>query len=832
MAPRAAAPCATRTSACDLHVHSKYSDRPSEWILRRLGSPESFMDPKEIYRRCKERGMRFVTITDHNSIAGALEIAEYPDTFLSAEVTTYFPEDGCKIHCLVWGVTEAQFAEIDAVRENIYKLRDFLVRGRIAHAIAHPLFRVNSRLTVEHVEKLILLFNNFEGVNGSRHPRASELARVVLGNLTPAVIADLVAKHGIAPVLPEPWRKSFTGGSDDHSGCYPAQGFTVTPHAATVQEFLGHLRDGRHEPGGSCGTSLKFAHSLYAIAYQYYRQRVLRGKAGEGSPLGALLRHLVEGSPRPNSVRGALGHLAGRIFGRRRQTATEALLLREFASLASDSAESAPEETIDNQRAFEFACRVGQQLGYAFLKRFAGHVRKGELLESLEAVSALVPVVLGVSPYLASFASQHKDEAFLQVIAAHFPAAHGMIDVGERKAWVTDVFGDGNGTSRTIQAMAEAARKAGRGLVIVTCQEKSPKVTVPLKNFKPVGTFSLPEWEMREAVFPPFLEMLQYFEQERFSEIVISTPGPVGVAALAAGRLLGLRVTGVCHTDLPLSALQLTQDDIMENLAWRYMRWFFGQLDSVFVPSHAYRRKLAERGLEEEKLVVLPGGVNLGQFSLRECSPAFWGDYGVPKDGFRYLCAGRVAAEMNLDGLLLAFQDLRHRRTGDSLIIVGDGPHLPALQEQWGAADGVFFTGALEGQELVQAYSSADAFVFPGTDDTCGTVVLEAQACGLPVIVADRGGPCEIVSRNHSGLVVDVARPGLLARAMERLAVDAGLRAVLSSRGLENARASEWTASMELLWRAADEGRKRETGRGGHLAIQPDPAAGRAMNVA
>ena len=57
---------APMTARCDLHVHSKHSNRPSEWILRRLGSPESFMEPAEVYRRCKRRGMRFVTISDHD----------------------------------------------------------------------------------------------------------------------------------------------------------------------------------------------------------------------------------------------------------------------------------------------------------------------------------------------------------------------------------------------------------------------------------------------------------------------------------------------------------------------------------------------------------------------------------------------------------------------------------------------------------------------------------------------------------------------------------------------------------------------------------------------
>lgn len=90
----------------DLHVHSKYSKRPSEWILKKLGCPESFTDPLHLYRIAKKRGMSAVTITDHNAIDGCLEIAHLPDTFISEEVTTYFPEDGCKLHVLAYDVDE------------------------------------------------------------------------------------------------------------------------------------------------------------------------------------------------------------------------------------------------------------------------------------------------------------------------------------------------------------------------------------------------------------------------------------------------------------------------------------------------------------------------------------------------------------------------------------------------------------------------------------------------------------------------------------------------------------------------------------------------------
>jgi predicted metal-dependent phosphoesterase TrpH len=105
----------------DLHVHSKYSDRPSDWFLRRIGAPESFVEPLDLYRTAKQRGLDFVTISDHNCIDGALEIAHLPDTFISNEVTTYFPEDGCKVHCLVSGITDRQFEDIQEVRHDIYE---------------------------------------------------------------------------------------------------------------------------------------------------------------------------------------------------------------------------------------------------------------------------------------------------------------------------------------------------------------------------------------------------------------------------------------------------------------------------------------------------------------------------------------------------------------------------------------------------------------------------------------------------------------------------------------------------------------------------------------
>jgi predicted metal-dependent phosphoesterase TrpH len=115
----------------DLHIHSKFSDHSAEWIFRRFEFPDSYSDPKKLYRRLKEKGMTFVTFTDHNRIDGCGEIAEFPDTFLSEEVTAQFPDDNVKIHLLLWNLTESQHEEVQKLRKNIFELQRYLAREGI-----------------------------------------------------------------------------------------------------------------------------------------------------------------------------------------------------------------------------------------------------------------------------------------------------------------------------------------------------------------------------------------------------------------------------------------------------------------------------------------------------------------------------------------------------------------------------------------------------------------------------------------------------------------------------------------------------------------------------
>ncbi len=795
-----------KQSRADLHVHSKYSDRPTEWFLRRIGAPESFVDPLALYRTCRERGMDYVTISDHNSIRGALEIAHLPGTFLSSEFTTYFPDSDCKVHCLVWGITEKTFRNLDELRSNIYDMRRYLNDNHIIHAIAHPLFRVNDRLSLDEFEKLILMFKRFEGLNGSRHPRAGLIARTVFDNLTPELIAQLAEKHNIEPTGPEPWIKFVTGGSDDHSGLYTAEAYTVTPHAATVFDFLQHLNEGHHQQGGKTGTSVRLAHSLYGIAYSYYENRFLKSSSGKDSLVGAMLKRLFEEPKAPETgLRATLVQpIREFVFERKKKQLSdiEKKLLDEIMAIRTASAS----EPVDigesahhkDDRTFKAACRIGHQLTFIFIQRFIEQIRRGGLLESIQSFASLGPVALGLAPYLTAFRVQHKDEAFLRVVAARFPGTEKLTQRSAKRAWFTDTFTDMNGVVNTIRTLATLAHKEGKSITVVTCLPEKPEAAFPLRNFKPVGTFTLEEYRHQELVYPPLLDIINWLENEEIDEIIISTPGPVGLVALMAARLLKLNVRGIYHTDFPQYIRHFSGDEQMEDLTWRYMAWFYEGLDRVAVPSHAYLEQLVAKGFAREKLHIMQRGVDLERFSPNKRDDTFWHQFKL-NGKFIFFYAGRISKEKNLENLLDAFRSLSGEESfSANLVLAGDGPDLAELKTEY-ANESVVFTGRLEGEDLARAYAGADFFVFPSLTDTFGNAVLEAHASGLPAIVSSEGGPCEIVLSHNSGLVVDARSPAALAKAMQTVRNNEALRSVLKEGALKRAHASRWETVLAQL---------------------------------
>ncbi|HVF70127.1 MAG TPA: glycosyltransferase, partial [Chthoniobacterales bacterium] len=656
-------------SRCDLHIHSRFSARSEEWLFRRFDLPDSYSDPRDLHRLLRERGMDFVTLTDHDTIDGNLEIADLPGTFISEEVTTYFPTDPCKIHLLVWGLTEAQHREIAALRENIFDLQKYLQQHGIAHAVAHPLYSINGKLEVAHLERLILLFKHFEGVNGLRDALLSKLAGKLLSGLTPAKIDELANRHDLRPTHPEPWKKIFTGGSDDHGGQFVASAFTETPKARAPFDFLGHVVTGSCRPRGEGGTPLALSHGFYNTVSRFIQDRFTEKLGPTGPLLETMFSRFMEGrDPTEFTLREkanfiAQGVMSGKIFelAKPRNVSLWKGLSKHFArpKVKAQLAKEMKGVTEPERRAFLMANLAGEQVAFRLFEKFVQQIRTGNLIESMQALSGIAPIIVLLSPYIYAFHSQAPSRRWLRGIFREMTGAIPDELQNRKRAWFTDTLDDVNGVATTIRKMTAAGVAAGEELIVVTSRRRLSVTDIPIKNFRPIGEFELPEYELQRLSFPPIMQILDYIQREQFTEIIISTPGPVGLTGLLAAKMLNLQTSGIYHTDIPEYVRILTDDRFLESLAWSYMHWLYGQMDTVFVNSEQYRKCWVDRGFAPEKLKILPRGLDTDLFNPSRRDLAFWPGSGTNGKEVRLLYVGRISKEKDLDILVSAYKKIR-----------------------------------------------------------------------------------------------------------------------------------------------------------------------------
>lgn len=804
----------------DLHVHSRFSTRPSEWVLRKIGCAESYTEPGRLYALARERGMDLVTITDHNALDGCLEIADLPGVFLSEEVTTYFPEDGCKLHVLAYGITEGHHREISRLRENVFDLVPYLRGEGIVHALAHPLYPVNDRLTPEHLDKALLLFKLFE-INGSRSPHHNQILREILGLLTPETMERLADRTGIDPVDPEPWKKVLVGGSDDHSSLDIGRMHTQVPCSGSPEAFLQGLVAGEGAPRGESSSPIGMAHHLYGIAYQFYSKKFRLGRYITREPLLhfahiALSRDPVEGEngmvERLLSAVKGIGGPSKRLEGAiplkdlLRLGAREVLGAHPALHQVLKGAGPRQEGMGDLWYTFvdEVSNKVMARLADTILTSLSG----ADLFDIFATLGSAGSLYTMLAPYFVAYGMFSKSRGFCGRCLERFsPGDKETGDGAVRVAHFTDTFDAINGVALTLQSHVELALKHGKDQTILTCGREMDRKGV--MTFPAIGSFAFPEYPNFSIPYPPLLSMLDACYRERFTQIHVATPGPVGLAALAIARILGLPICGTYHTALPQYAEVLTDDPALEELTWRYMLWFYGQMDWVYVPSRFTGQELARRGLPEGKIRLYPRGIDVERFHPMKRNGFFAGRFGIGTQTTKLLYVGRVSQEKELPLLGEVFRALHRRRQDIHLIVVGDGPYLPEMRRTLADLP-VTFTGLLMGEDLPQAYASADLFLFPSQTDTFGNVVLEAQASGLPVVVVDKGGPQENLIPGKTGIVVPAGDPGAFLDAVLQILdnpsdmQEKGLlaRRHMEGRSLESAYLELWESYGSLYRRA------------------------------
>ena len=200
----------------------------------------------------------------------------------------------------------------------------------------------------------------------------------------------------------------------------------------------------------------------------------------------------------------------------------------------------------------------------------------------------------------------------------------------------------------------------------------------------------------------------------------------------------------------------------LERVAWRYCEIFYNKQRGIIAPSGALEKVLKSHHISKP-ISILPTGIDTDFFKPLKKETARE-KLGLEKDEKIFLSLGRLSYEKNIDTVLKAFEKM-----DGNLIVVGRGPtakKLKKMKNELGLNKKVSFTGYVREELKPLYYSAADALVLASTGETQALVVVEAMACGCPVIGADSLAIPEVVADGKNGYLF---KPGDVEQLAEIL---------------------------------------------------------------
>jgi glycosyltransferase involved in cell wall biosynthesis/predicted metal-dependent phosphoesterase TrpH len=732
------------TSRADLHCHSTASQLSRLGVQSSLGLPECATPPEEVYELAKRRGMDFVTITDHDTIDGCLELAGRPDCFVSEELTARFAGEPQAVHVLCYGITPGDHDWLQAHAGDVEACATYLHENEIACALAHPFYDVGAPLTPRHRRRLAELFPTWEVRNGSRAPELN----------APAVI--YIETHGGTGI----------GGSDDHAGVDIGRTFTEVPMASTPEEFLQRLRDGEAHAAGEQGSAAKWAHAAMALAT---RALALDGEpVGAGTPDPAAVlkiaqRVVAQGAAREGNVAADIGPDDARCLLETwlRSVGLEIRGRNLIAHLQSDSFSHA-DLYRRARRAHERRLRTAVGDGSRAVVDGNPAAAFGGLFE------ALVPAV----PYAPS-------AAFLGAEKAKLAGGDGA----PRVAVIVDGIASMHGVTHTVEQIREHGVPGFEVEVVGTDAGVDRRLPA-------AAELEVPFYHGLRLGMPGLPDLVETLAEGRYDLIHATAPGPAGVAAVLLSRIIGVPLASSYHTELTAYAGLRTGDGGLEAMARAALGAFYRVPSVVLSPSPAADRSLIGLGVDGSKIGRWERGVDVSRFDPVK------GDRDAYPGEIKVLYAGRMTREKGVDLLAEAFLRAHRSEPRLHLLLAGGGPEEEEMRERLG--ENATFLGWLEGEELARAYASADMFLFCSRTDTYGQVVLEAGASGLPVVAVAEGGPASLIENLHTGILCQPDADHL-AGALLRLASSPLLRRRLGSSAVSAVRSRSWERSLEQL---------------------------------
>jgi len=373
-------------------------------------------------------------------------------------------------------------------------------------------------------------------------------------------------------------------------------------------------------------------------------------------------------------------------------------------------------------------------------------------------------------------------------------------------AMVCDPIGNGKAGSivSTIR-FGKILKERGHNVIFIGARSDKHKDHSHHNNVKAYRYRSIPipksgGWY---SAFPTVKELKKVFKEEKIDIVHIVLPMTAGIVAIRAAKSLGIKIIAHSHSQ-PENIFPDTPKIIRPTLyrLWnKYLTWVYNKAESLIYPTEMARNLLEKLSRKNQPSTVISNGIDLEEYKIKDIGD-FYKRFNIPSDKIKLLFVGRLFPEKSVDTIIKALPHIIKEYTNIHLMIVGGGylrQKLEDLVQTLKLEKYVTFLGMVSEEDKVLAYNASDIFILPSLAELEGMVVLEAMACGRPIIISDAKMSASRYFVEDNGLLFKTENYKDLAHQILKLVANPELRKKFGNASLVKSKSYDIQKSVDQL---------------------------------
>jgi glycosyltransferase involved in cell wall biosynthesis len=357
-----------------------------------------------------------------------------------------------------------------------------------------------------------------------------------------------------------------------------------------------------------------------------------------------------------------------------------------------------------------------------------------------------------------------------------------------------------------VSTLRFSERLTENGHKVIFIAAKSPHASGDVNGIKTYRFRSI-LMPMTEGKFylalPTVAEAKKVLRDEKIDILHLILPIGASFSFIKAAKSLGIKIVIHSHTqseNVFLLIPKIFGRRALSKVFDTYLARVYNNANILICPTE-FAKENSPRVRENIKYEVISNGIDTARFTPRD--PAdFFQKYNLPPTGKKILFLGRLHPEKNIDTLIKAVPELSKKHPDVQVLIAGEGNQKDKLQKiarDLGVDDKIIFLGRISEEDLVFAYNSCDIFVLPSLAELEGIAVLEAMACGKPILIADSPNSASKHFVNRNGLLFKPQDPKDLAKKILMLLSDENALMSMARQSLEESKRYDINHSVALL---------------------------------